>query len=136
MQHHPSVFYPSPVFSLPTSTSPVCPLSVTGSVPCRTASDDMTVCRPKSFLYVCTQSTLGVCGEGIIHSSSSHTHTCFDTSPPSPCTHTFIIIINNSDANTINPSYSIHLTTTSKLREEGKIGGGEGEGERGGGERK
>ena len=57
----------------------ILPLSVSGSIPCLTALDYMTVCRPKSFLYVCTQQTSRVRGEGIIHSSSSssssHTHT-------------------------------------------------------------
>lgn len=111
---------------LVTPVSPLLLLSVTGWIGSITALDYMTVCRPKSFLYVCTQQTVGVRGGGGFHSSSSphthtskhvltqtHTHTRTHTPAATPSslvsTHTFIIIINTSDVNTINP---IHFPFT------------------------
>lgn len=57
------------------------PRSVTWWIEYITALDYMTACQPKSFLYVCTQQTLGVRGEGDLHSSSSYTHTTHSQMP-------------------------------------------------------
>lgn len=103
------------------------PLSVSWWIGYITALDYMTVCRPKSFLCVCTQQTQGMCEEGALHSSSSScTHTPAHAQPPtagSCCTHTHIyphhklLRIQHHQSH----SLSLHLTSATLERD----GGGE-----------